>query len=158
MKNFMKNRGKLSAVVETFDPFLERWEQQPTTGVPPVALWGGACTSLISMDSLYAFGGWDGISHYDSLHQLRASTMEWRELEESISQDAPMRKTGCEMVPFNDDTLVLFGGLGIPRDIVQPGSRFMKAEGFSDGRGWTNELHLFDVKEGKLMAWLINNL
>ena len=44
--------------------------------------------------------------------------------------------------------LLLFGGYGIPSGPTQPGEKF-KSSNFSDGRGWTNELHLFDIKEGE---------
>ena len=149
IKDFMKNRERLGSVIETFDPFLERWEQQPTTGAPPPGLYSGACASIL--DSLYTYGGLDGSSYQSGLHCLCTSAMEWRKLEERFPQDGPMRKIGCHMVQFND-TLVLFGGYGFPRAAIQPGSSFIKIKAFSDGRGWTNEFHLFDVKKGMYMC------
>ena len=150
IKDFEKNRRKLGSVIETFDPFLERWEQQPTTGVPPPGLYLGAYSSML--DSLYAYGGMDGSCRQSCLHRLNTGAMEWRELGERIPQDGPMRKVGCGMVPVNDDALALFGGFGIPRGTIQPSSSFDQSKNFSDGRGWTNEMHLCDVKEGKLMC------
>ena len=44
--------------------------------------------------------------------------------------------------------LVLFGGYGIPSGPTQPGAEFVKNTSFTDGRGWTNELHSFDLKTG----------
>ena len=52
------------------------------------------------------------------------------------------------MIAF-DKKLLLFGGYGYPSRSTQPGARFIKDSNFSDGRGWTNELHLFDLKEGE---------
>ena len=147
-KYFMTKRGKLASVMETFDPFLEMWEQQPTTGTLPLGLYTGACSSL--MDSLYSFGGWDGRKNYNSLHCLSTSVREWRELGESNSRDGPMEKHGCQMVTFNNDTLALFGGYGIPRGTIHPGSSFVKNEIYFDGGGWTNELHLFSVNKGNV--------
>ena len=147
IEDFMKSRERLGSVIETFDTFLERWEQQPTTGAPLPGLYDGACASI--QDSLYTYGGLDGSSHQSGLYRLCTSVMEWRKLEERIPQDGPMRKSGCRMVQFNN-TLVLFGGYGIPRAAIQPGSSFN--ERFSNGRGWTNEFHLFDVKKGTYMC------
>ena len=149
-KDFIQNRGRRGSIMEIFDPFLERWEQQPTTGIPPLGLYAGACSSL--MDSLYAFGGFDGSRRHSSLHQMSTSVMEWRELWEIDPQDGPMRKNGCGMVPYHNDTLALFGGHGIPGDTIQPGSSFIKNESFSDGGGWTNEFHLFNVNEGNVFV------
>ena len=155
IEDFMKNRERLGSVIETFDPFLERWEQQPTIGVPPPGLYRGACASI--QDSLYTYGGWDGSSIQSGLHCLSGtSAMEWRKLEERIPQDGPMRKGGCRMVQFNDGILVLFGGYGFPRAAIQPGSSFIKNERSSEGRGWTNECHLFDVKQGMCMCSVHN--
>ena len=146
----MKDHKTLGSVVESFDPFLERWEQQPTTGAPPPGLYHGACTS--TLDSLYTYGGFDGSSHQSCFHCLNSDAMEWRELGEGTPQDGPMRKVGCRMVPINEDILALIGGYGFPRGTIQPGSSFIESERLSDGRGWTNECHLFDVRQGKCVC------
>ena len=144
----MKYPERLGSVIETFDPFLERWEQQPTTGAP--GLYDGACASI--QDSLYTYGGHDGSNLQSGLYRLNTSAMEWRKLEERIPQDGPMRKAGCRMVQLNNSILVLFGGYGFPRAAIQPGSSFIKNKVFSDGRGWTNEFYLFDFKKGTYMC------
>ena len=148
----MKNRERLSSVIEIFDPFLERWEQQPTTGAPPPGLYNGAGASIL--DSLYTYGGLDGSSPQNGLHCLNTSAMEWRKLEERIPQDGPMWKTGCRMVQFNNGILVLFGGYGFRRAAIQPGSSFI--ESLLVGHGWTNECHLFDVKQGMCICSVHN--
>ena len=97
------NRRKLLSTVEIFDPYLETWEEHPTTGVPPPGLYLGACTSLL--DSLYWFGGYDGSSHYNSLHRLDTTTLEWKEIQPLNQADGPRRKSGCEIVSFLQDQL-----------------------------------------------------
>ena len=139
-------RKKLASTIEIFDPCLEAWEKHHTTGVPPPGLYHGACTSL--SDLLYWFGGSDGSSYHDSLHRLDPTTLEWRELQPLNQADGPIRKNGCGMVPFLQDKLAVFGGYGIPTG--QPGAMLTKSVGFTDGRGWSSELHVFDITEGTL--------
>ena len=139
-------RRKLTSNVEIFDPYLETWEKHQTTGVPPPGLCDGACTSLL--DSLYWFGGHDGSFRYNSLHRLDPTTLEWRELQPLNQADGPMRKVGCGMVSFLQDKLAIFGGYGIPTGSTQPGAMFTKDPKFTDGRGWSNELHVFNITEG----------
>ena len=139
-------RRKLPSTIEIFDPYLETWEEHPTTGVPPPGLYFGACTSLL--DSLYWFGGWDGSSRYNSLHRLDTTTLEWSELQPLNQADGPMRKSGCEIVSFLQDKLAVFGGYGIPTGPTQPGATFTKATNTTDGSGWSNELHVFTITEG----------
>ena len=152
----MKERAKLASVVEIFDPNLKKWEQKPVTGALPPGLYAGACSSMI--DTVYAFGGTDGINRHNSLHQLETSSLEWRELKVHNPHDAPMKKSGCAMVSYNDDTLVLFGGFGIPSKAIQSGSTCIKDTRSSDGRGWTNEFHLFNLKEGNFHLRLMHPL
>ena len=145
-------RRKLASTIEVFDPSPETWEKHPTTGIPPSGLCDGACTSLL--DSLYWFGGCDGsaYSYYNSLHRLDTTTLEWRELQPLNQADGPMRKIWCQMVPFLQDKLAIFGGFGIPTGPTQPGAVFTKNTGnagaiFSKDHttGWSNELHVFDI-------------
>ena len=139
-------RRKLTSTVDIFDPYLETWEKHPTTGVPPPGLHAGACTSLL--DSLYWFGGYDGIFYCNSLHRLDTTTLEWREIQPLNQADGPMRKVGCGMVSFLQDQLAVLGGCGIPTGPTQPGAMFTKSTHSTDGSGWSNELHVFNITEG----------
>ena len=139
-------RRELASTIEIFDPYLETWDKRSTTGVPPPGLYSGACTSLL--DSLYWFGGHDGSCYYNSLHRLDTTTLEWRELQPLDQADWPMRKFGCGMVSFLQDQLAVFGGHGIPTGPTQPGAMFTDNADFTDGRGWSNELHVFSITEG----------
>ena len=139
-------RKKLASTVEIFDPYLEVWEQQATSGLFPPRLELGVCASL--SDQLYSFGGEDGASFYNSLHTLDPTSLEWKELRVRNQADGPMRKRTCGMVSYNGDRLALFGGYGIPTGPTQPGATFTKNTRRTDGRGWSNELHIFNSNEG----------
>ena len=60
-----------------------------------------------------------------------------------------MRKVGCGMVSFLHNKLAIFGGYGIPRGPTQPGAMFTRDTRFTDGSGWSNELHVFNITEGR---------
>ena len=92
------------------------------------------------------YGGVDGSRVLNCLHQLDTQSWTWSELTKS----GPMRKGGCGMIAF-DRKLLLFGGDGIPSGPTQSGAKFIKIKNSNntDGSGWTNELHLFDLKEGE---------
>ena len=140
---FGNGRKKLVSTVEIFDPYLKTWEKHPTTGEPPLGLSDAACTSLL--DSLYWFGGDDGISFHNSLHRLDTTTLEWTELQPKNEAERPMRKKWCGMVSFSQDQLATFGGYGRPpTSPIQSGATFIKNP-FSSGMGWSNELHVFDI-------------
>ena len=49
-----------------------------------------------------------------------------------------------------EDKLILFGGYSSPSGPTQPGAQFIKDSRYTDGDGWTNELHVFDVQKGKV--------
>ena len=52
------------------------------------------------------------------------------------------------MVPFLQDQLAVFGGYGIPTGPTLPGTIFTENTKQTDGRGWSSELHLFNITEG----------
>ena len=139
-------RKKLASTVEIFDPYLEVWERRPTFGVPPPGLYYG--TSVSHLDQLYSFGGFDGTSRYNTLHTLDPNSLEWKEQRVLNQADGPMRKRSCGMVPYGQDKLALFGGYGIPIGPTQPGATFTKSTSSTDGSGWSNELHIFNINEG----------
>ena len=90
------------------------------------------------------YGGSDRSRYLNSLHQLDTLSWTWSEL----TKPGPMRKNGCGMIAF-DKKLLLFGGYGYPSGPAQTDATFIRSSKFTDGRGWTNELHLFDLKEGE---------
>ena len=144
-KDGTKNHVDTRQVVEIYDPVIERWDQQLTTGASPPALVGNAKAAV--MDLLHVFGGKYGTTFRKCLHQLSTTTMEWRELAQQNPEDGPMEKGWCGMVSCSDDKLAVFGGYGISTDVIQPGSTLIKDEKV-EGHGWTNEFHYFNIKEG----------
>ena len=143
-----KSKERLASVVEVFDPYCELWEQHAVMGqTPAVGVYTAAGASV--NNDLYMFGGFDGITWFNSLHRLKhaINTYYWKELSpDSTEAGRPMRKSGAGMVVFSD-TLVLLGGYGIPHS-PQPGTTFVTNTRFRDGRGLTNEFHLYHLKEG----------
>ena len=138
-------KGILKSTVNVFDPNLGTWQEQHTTGVPPHGLCHGAYTSHKNI--LYSFAGNDGVSAYmNSLHALDTDMLVWKDVS---SPSGPMPKSACGMVFFGNHYLATIGGYGVPTLPIQPGSSFIKDPNYTDGAGWTDEFHVFDVTEGK---------
>ena len=66
------------------------------------------------------YGGWDGHLAYNSLHKLDVSTMTWTELKLAKESEIPMKMSGCGLVSYGKNKLVLFGGCGVPTEESQP--------------------------------------
>ena len=105
-------------------------------------------TFSIAGSSLYTYGGWDGQSAYNTLSYLDLVTMTWAELKATNPSEAAMRMSGCGMVAYGTNMLVLFGGYGVPSENQQPGSTFFRRSGVNDEKGWTNELRVFNIEDG----------
>ena len=93
------------------------------------------------------FGGYDGTSYSASLHQLDTRSMTWTQLSPQCD-GGPMRKSGCQMIYYNN-SLIIIGGYGIPSGELQSGSQFTANKHYQDGRGWTNEIHVYNITQGK---------
>ena len=135
--------------VHWFDMSKETWQPREVEPPPFSELHAGACTS--SEHHLYLYGGEDKISFKNFLYQLDTNLLTWMQLHpplESGAANGPMKKVGCRLVFYKDKEIVLFGGAEFIEHVkYSTGSRTNK---FSDGRGWTNELHTFDVEKGDL--------
>ena len=59
-----------------------------------------------------------------------------------------MPKAGYGMIAFGNG-LGVFGGYGVPREPTEPQS-FIKDTRSTDGSGWTNEFHIYNLSEGNL--------
>ena len=141
-KDFVKEKSGLVSSVHSFNGLLESWYPEDTGGVPPPGLYNGACAS--AGHYVYVYGGHDGSAYQGSLHQLDTRTWTWKQL----SSTGPTRKAGCGIVVYGSN-VVLFGGYGIPSGPTQPAAEFVKSSKYTDGRGWTNELHTFDLIKGE---------
>lgn len=72
---------------------------------------------------LYVYGGWDGHFSYNDLHQLDITTMTWTQLKLAENSEIPMKMSGCGLVSYGKNKLVLFGGCGIPTEESQQSSK-----------------------------------
>ena len=79
-----------------------------------------------------------------------SSELKWSQLSGESDVNAPMKKRGCRMVYFNKKNVAVIGGYGSPPASLQPRASFIKNQSYSDGRGWTNEIHIFDTDECEL--------
>lgn len=140
---------RLSSIVEIFDTYTEEWSEVSTTGEPPIAGTYAAANASLN-EYLFTYGGLDANGKIlNTMRSLDTKTFHWCKLLPLTPRDkCPMAKQGALMVPCEGDRLVLYGGYGIPHGPPQPGSSFVVDTASTDGRGWTNELHLFHVKEG----------
>ena len=145
--DFLKTKEELSSTIEVFDQYLEQWRALRTTGSPPKGLYAGGCCVSPSGD-LYVYGGHDGSVHHGGLYKL--SCLEWSQLSAESDPNGPMKKTHCRMVCFsNKKKIAIIGGYGPCLGPPQPGSSFIKDKCYTDGWGWTNEIHIFDTDERK---------
>ena len=119
--------GSQEVKLEVFDISTELWEQKPTHGTPPPGLWNTAYAVVGSC--LFVFGGWDGVSHHNSLFKLDLHTFQWEQVRVSNPSSGPQRKSGSRMVSYGDNQLVVFAG--------------------STGSDYTDELHVFDLNKGE---------
>ena len=133
--------------VEVFDVNTSYWEQCTTSGTPPLGVRGFACVAV--RNDLHYFGGYCGHRgcYHNSVHTLITSTLQWRMLAPSTTEDgAPMKKRWCGMVHFTDgeeDLLYVVGGVGH----AVPPSRQHGAQYHQSvvGSVHTNEQYIFSL-------------
>ena len=143
-----ESKQHLSSVVEIFDPYSESWGQRHVEGnAPSPGTYAAASASL--HDDLLSFGGWDGIKlFFNTVHRLNTKTWCWSQVSPQNADGAPMPKYGCGMIAVRN-SLVVFGGIGVPQGPTEPQS-FIKYTLYTDGRGWTNEFHIYNLSEGNM--------
>ena len=137
---------QLARCIEQYDPYLEVWRQLNTTGTPHPGLYGAACASVA--DKLYMYGGNSGKRLEGVLSLLSLKTLTWSQLCQEAIAGSPMRKSSCGMVSLRGDQLAVIGGYGIPTGPTQHGASFIRDTNATDGRGWTNEVHIFNINQG----------
>ncbi len=93
------------------------------------------------------FGGHDNTSFRASLHQLDTTSITWTQISPR-HDSGPMRKAECGMIHHNN-TLIVIGGYGISSGELQSGSQFTEHKEYQDGRGWTNEIHMYNISQSK---------
>ena len=122
-----KKPQELAQKLEIFDISTEHWEQKPTHGTQLPGLWDTAYTVVGSC--LFVFGGYDGVSSHNTLYKLNLRTFQWERVRVSNPSRGPQRKSGCGMVSYSDNQLVVFAGW--------------------TGSAHTDELHVFDLNKGE---------
>ena len=117
----------------------ETWTREVTTGQhPPAGLYNGGCA--ISGQCLYLYGGIiEGLCHGD-LYELNIKSWTWRKVCDG-GAGGPGKKTGCRMISYQDQLLVVGGFYGITPSSRQAGASY---EG-----GRTNEVHSYNLTTGK---------
>ena len=125
--------------VYTYSVNTETWMKELTKGPHPLAgLREGDCT--LAGQCIYLYGGSYSLSsHSGTLYELKTDAFTWSELS---NDGGPPRKSGCRMITYKDQVLVVGGVYKLNEVFLkQPGSRY---EG-----GWTNELHSYSLSAGK---------
>lgn len=141
-------RLQLASLVEVFDGYLEEWTSRDVSGTPPRNLYGIACATLFH--SLYAYGGGEDLPGSTCVHRLDTASMEWSAMQALNPSDGPMRKVGCGLFAYDDETLALFGGSGTPVNCsVPPGATQIRDTRSGPNVVCTNEFHLFHLRKGE---------
>ena len=140
-------KKRLVSCVEIFHCKSGDWICQPTSGAPPLGVYGYGCTAV--GDTLHFFGGYcyHGTCYHNSIHSLSTSSLHWVELSPTISEGgAPIRKGYCGMVAFKDgeeDILYVVAGYGPTPSYRQPGAQYEAVTGMD--RVSCNEQHMFSL-------------
>jgi len=134
-----------SEVINIFDCYSESWKERSTTGISLPGLQRGCFTLLC--DDLYYFGGDDGKRAHNSLHKLQTRTLEWEGIKQANPAGGPLPKWGCGMVAYQQQLALIGGFCSTPTGPLQSGAEFIRDPNIT-GYGWTNEFHLFSIKEG----------
>ena len=125
--------------VYTYSVNTETWMKEFTKGPhPPAGLNDGG--SILVGQYIYLYGGdYESSSYSGILYELNTDGFTWSKLS---NDGGPSRKTGCRMITYKDQVLVV-GGEYKSDEVFskQPGSRY---EG-----GCTNELHSYSLSAGK---------
>ena len=135
---------QLGSCIEQFDPCHEVWCQLNTAGTPHPGLSRAACASL--GENVYMYGGFSWKGYEGVLSKLNLKTLTWSQLSPKTA-GGPMRKLGCGLIIVHDK-LVVIGGYGIPTGPIQPQATFISDTQDTDGSGWSNEIHEFNISQG----------
>ena len=136
--------------VHIYSVNTETWMREFTKGPhPPAGLCNGGCS--LAGQHIYLYGGYYGSSLSGSLYQLNTDNWTWSELSK-CSAGGPVRKSGCGMITYKDQLVVVGGCCGPIKkpDSKQRGSRYED--------GWTNKLHFYSLTTGKSEASLCEHV
>ena len=117
----------------------ETWIREFTKGPhPPAGLYNGGCS--LAGQHIYLYGGICVSSRSGSLYRMNTDNWNWSELSNC---SGPVRKSGCRMITYKDQLVVVGGFYG-----------FEEPDGSRYEDGYTNELHCYSLTTGKSEALL----
>ena len=124
----------------------ETWTRRLTSGPhPPAGLCNGGCA--MSGHSLYLYGGYDESEcKCGDLYQLNTQTWLWRKLSDG-SAGGPGKKSGCRMISYQDQLLVVGGCYDEMPSSRLAGARYEQLS--SESSVQTNELHGYSLTSGR---------
>jgi len=118
----------------------ETWTTQLTEGAhPPTGLCNGGCT--LSGHCIFLYGGWDGKSCHGDLYEFNTKNWMWKKVCDG-GTEGPGKKSGCRMVSYESNLLVVGGHYDKTLNSRQVGASYSK-------KRRTNEVHSYDLATGK---------
>ena len=132
--------------IHVFDPDKKEWTQMTTSGTPPSTVVSAACAAVGPL--LYHIGGLG--KGDNAIHCLDTTTTEWRELQPTNPQTAPMKKAALAGISYGS-IIVTVGGLGDLRTNRHPGVEYVPHPE-SEDVGLTNEVVCYDTGQSECMC------
>ena len=138
-----------TSVMEVCHLASGRWEQKPTTGTPPLGVYGYA--SAVIGREIFFFGGdcGHGDCYHNSLFSFNVDTFNWKELSPTSPHHGPMMKSRCCVVAVQlerEAYLVVFGGSRLGQ---QPGTQRGAQYESDDDYQYCNEIHYYKLSSGQ---------
>ena len=124
----------------------ETWTRRLTSGQhPPAGLQNGGCA--MSGHKLYLYGGYDeSYCKCGDLYELNTQTWLWRKLSDG-SAGGPGKKSGCRMISYQDQLLVVGGFYNEMPNSRQAGADY---EQLFRSSFCTNEVHGYSLTSGRM--------
>ena len=96
-------------------------------------------SAYVAGTNLYVYGGWDGQKAHNVLHQLNLKTFAWSEVKVGNPDNAPPEMSGCGIVAYGDNKLVLFGGYGQKKEKKKKVKKVVKKKITTSDKDTTGE-------------------
>ena len=133
----------------------ENWTRSLTSGPHPVAgLSNGGCA--MSGHNLYFYGGSSkNNSNCGDLYELNTQTWQWWRKLSDGSDGGPGKKSGCRMISYQDQLLVVGGRYIEMPSSKQAGARYEENVFVSKSFLYTNEVHGYSLTTGRRCHYVI---
>ena len=148
-----EEKRRITSNIQHFIPSTGQWITRRTTGTPPLGVRAYCCTAI--KDQLYFFGGWCGHDDCDhnSITQLDAVKLQWRELEPTDANRPVMRRAYGGMISFEHDGvhhLLMIGGYGSKPAVKLLHNKYIK---LPNGNWCTNEHSMYNLSSSKILYY-----